>query len=187
MKRQIFTLANQLTLFRLALIPFFALTILNRQYRWGLGLLLAAGLSDLLDGMLARRLEQRTPLGAYLDPIADKLLLSTSFIVLAVEGDVPWALTILVLGRDVLIVTIAVVIIVGAGFRPFPPSVYGKVTTTVQVLTVFAAVLAELGPPAPLLSAKDGLVWLTAGLTVVSGLHYAWRTGKMLPDIPTRS
>jgi cardiolipin synthase len=186
MKRQIFTLANQLTFFRLALIPFFALAILNRKYGCGLGLLVAAGLSDLLDGMLARRLQQRTPLGAYLDPIADKLLLSTAFLVLAVEGDVPWTLTVLVLSRDVLILTIAVVVIIGAGYRPFPPSLYGKATTVAQLLTVFAAVLAELGPPAALLRAKDGLLWLTAALTILSGLHYAYRTGRLISELPTK-
>jgi len=184
MNRQIFTLANQLTIFRLVLIPFLALAILNRAYGWGLAVLGAAALTDLLDGMLARGLSQRTPLGAYLDPIADKLLLSTSFVVLAIERNLPWALTVLVLGRDVLILVIAGVILLVSGFRPFPPSVYGKATTTAQVLTVMVVVLAEVFAEPWLLGTKQFLIWLTAALTVLSGLHYAWRTGKMLPEIP---
>ncbi|MBI2956816.1 MAG: CDP-alcohol phosphatidyltransferase family protein [Acidobacteria bacterium] len=187
MKPRIFTLANQFTLLRLVLIPFFALALLDGSYGWALALLVAAGASDLLDGALARWLEQRTPLGAYLDPIADKLLLSTSFVVLAVNGDVPWALTVLVLMRDVLIVAIAVAILVGVGYRPFPPSVYGKTCTTAQVVTVFVVVLVEVTRAAWLLETKRWLLWVTAALTIASGVHYALRTGKMLPEIASKS
>src|SRR3989304_2451408 len=154
MKQPIFTFANQLTLLRLLLIPFFALSILAGNYGWGVGgvggargRVVGAGLTDFFDGLLARRLEQRTPLGAMLDPIADKLLLSTSFIVLAVSGAVPWWLSILVLSRDFLILAVALAITIGAGFRPFPPSLYGKACTTVQILTVFVVLLVE-GLPA---------------------------------------
>lgn len=181
MKQPIFTLANQLTLLRLLLIPFFALAILGGNYGWGLGLLVAAGLTDFLDGLLARRLEQRTPLGATLDPIADKLLLSTAFIVLAVGGAVPWWLSILVLSRDFLILAVALAIIVGAGFRSFRPSLYGKACTTVQILTVLVVVLVELLPAAGLAGVKQFLLWLTAALTLVSGVHYAYWTSKQVP------
>lgn len=186
MRRQIFTLANQLTFVRLAVIPFFGMAILNGEYGWGLGLLVGAGLSDTLDGMLARWLKQRTPLGAYLDPIADKLLLTTAFVVLAVRGNVAWPLTVLVLGRDVLIVAIALVIMIGAGYRPFLPSVYGKACTVVQTLTVIVVVLAEVVPRGEVLWAKGLLLWLTATLTILSGVHYAYRTAKMLPQIPSK-
>lgn len=186
MSSQIFTLANQLTLLRLAVIPFFALAILDGDYSWGLGLLLAAGVSDALDGILARSLKQRTALGAYLDPIADKLLLSTAFVVLAIKGNVPWTLSILVLGRDVLIVSIGLVIILAAGFRPFLPSLYGKVCTATQVLTVLLVVLAVVVSHPALHWARDVLLWLTAVLTVLSGVHYAWRTGKTLSEIPSK-
>ncbi|MFQ5778584.1 MAG: CDP-alcohol phosphatidyltransferase family protein [Terriglobia bacterium] len=186
MTQRVFTLANQLTLLRMALIPFFAVALLSEHNGWAMGLLLAAGASDLLDGMLARRLQQRTSVGAYLDPIADKLLLSTAFIVLAIRGQVPWEVSIIVLGRDVLILAIGLVIIVGAGFRPFPPSVYGKACTTAQVVTVFLVVLTLLAPYRLLLSVKAGLLWLTVALTVVSGVHYAYRTGKVLPAAPSK-
>ncbi|HKZ52124.1 MAG TPA: CDP-diacylglycerol--glycerol-3-phosphate 3-phosphatidyltransferase [Candidatus Acidoferrales bacterium] len=184
MKQPIFTFANQLTLLRLLLIPFFALSILAGNYGWGLGLLVVAGLTDFFDGLLARRLEQRTPLGAMLDPIADKLLLSTSFIVLAVSGAVPWWLSILVLSRDFLILAVALAITIGAGFRPFPPSLYGKACTTVQILTVFVVLLVEVLPAAGLVGIKQFLLWLTAALTVASGVHYAYRTSKLVPGAP---
>lgn len=187
MSRQFLTLANQLTLVRLALIPFFVVAVLNRRYGWGLAVLLAAGLSDALDGLLARVLKQRTPLGAYLDPIADKLLLSTAFVILAIQGDVPWTVSVLVLGRDVLILAVALAIIIGAGWRPFPSSVYGKISTVTQVLTVGVVVLARVWPHGAVVWAKDVLIWLTVAITLASGIHYAWRTGKVLPDIPPKA
>lgn len=185
MKQRIFTLANQLTLLRLALIPFFVLAIRGGQYGWALALLVVAGASDSLDGLLARWLKQRTPLGAYLDPIADKLLLSTAFVVLATQGMVPWTLSILVLSRDVLIIAIAAVIIIGAGFRPFAPSVYGKACTTTQVVTVIVVVGFNVMPHEVLEWLRGLLLWLTAAITLLSGVHYAYRTGKMLPEIPS--
>jgi cardiolipin synthase len=103
-----------------------------------------AALTDGMDGLLARSLNQKTALGAYLDPIADKLLLSSSFVVLAFEGQIRWWLTILVLGRDVLILTTAAVILVAGGYRRFPPSIYGKITTTVQILLVFTVLAAAV-------------------------------------------
>ena len=181
MKQQIFTLANQLTLLRLLLIPFFAVAVLTGHYGWALGLLVAAALTDFFDGLLARRFEQRTPLGATLDPVADKLLLSTSFVVLAARGAVPWWLSILVLGRDALILVTALAFILGAGFRTFPPTLLGKTCTAVQVVTVVVVVAAEVFLAEPLQWAKELLLWLTAGLTVLSGLHYAYRMGKLLP------
>ena len=179
MKSQIFTWANQFTLLRLGLIPFFAVAVLEGRYHWALSLLVVAGVSDALDGLLARWLKQRTALGAYLDPITDKLLLSTAFVVLAVRGDIPWTLSVLVLGRDVLMVVVAGVIVVAAGFRPFPPSIYGKGCTAVQMLTVLAVVLGRVWPPAE--ESWRVLLWLTAVLTVLTGVHYAYQTGKVLP------
>ncbi len=136
--------------------------------------------------MLARWLKQRTPLGAYLDPMADKLLLSTSFVFLAIRGEVPWTLSILVLGRDVLIVAIASAIILGAGFRPFQPSLYGKATTATQVVTVFVVVLLNLWSPGWLEWSRNLLLWLTAAVTLLSGVHYALQTGRVLPEIPPK-
>ena len=114
MKSRIFTVPNQLTFLRLGFLPLFIILIFYRHYSWALAVLLVSGLTDTFDGVLARSLNQRTALGAYLDPIADKLLLSSSFVVLALEGQVRWWLTILVLGRDVLILTTATVILLTA-------------------------------------------------------------------------
>ncbi|MFQ5695258.1 MAG: CDP-alcohol phosphatidyltransferase family protein [Terriglobia bacterium] len=186
MRRQFFTFANQLSLLRLLLIPFFVVLVLGARYGWALALLLVAGASDLRDGMLARWLEQRTPLGAYLDPVADKLLLSSAFVALAIQAQVPWTLTILVLSRDILIIVVALVIILGAGFFPMPPSRFGKACTLAQVITVLVVVVAAWRPAGMLLTAKEALLWLTGVLTVLSGVHYAYRIGKILPELPPK-
>ena len=140
MQGPIWTVPNQITLLRLGFLPFFLILISYEQYRWALLVLVAAGLSDGIDGLLARKLNQRSPLGAYLDPIADKLLLSSSFIILAFKQKLAWWLTIIVLSRDVLILMVAVVILLISGYRPFPPSIYGKLTTALQILLVFMVV-----------------------------------------------
>lgn len=173
MRGPIFTVPNQLTFLRLAFLPFFIIFIYYNKYGYALGILIAAGLSDLLDGLLARRLDQKSELGAYLDPIADKLLLSSSFFLLALKDQFDWWLTILVLSRDVLILIAAAVILAVFGYRPLPPSIFGKATTFAQILLVFAALLAAViqWPSAEML--RDTLVYVVAGLTVFSGLHYS--------------
>ena len=187
MRQQIFTLANQFTLLRLALIPFFALAVLDRRYGLALVVFIVAGVSDTLDGTLARRLNQRTAVGAYLDPLADKLLLSTAFVVLALEKNVPWALTILVLARDIIILAIAAVIIIATGSHPVRPSVYGKACTVTQIATVLAVLLVAVVRQGWLVWTQGLLLWLTAALTVVSGLHYAYQVGRILPQLPSES
>src|SRR3981081_2133103 len=136
MRVRIWTVPNQITLLRLGFLPIFLILISYERYRWRLAVLVAAGLSDGIDGLLARKLNQRSPLGAYLDPIADKLLLSSSFIILAFKQKLTWWLTIIVLSRDVLILMVAVVILLLSCYRPFPPSIYGKLTTGLQILLV---------------------------------------------------
>ena len=136
MPSRILTVPNQLTFLRLAFLPVFLIAIEYERYDLALGILVAAGVSDALDGVLARGLNQRTPLGAYLDPIADKLLLSSSYFILALKGKIAWWLTILVLGRDVLILVACAVILITVGYRPFPPSIWGKATTFFEILLV---------------------------------------------------
>src|SRR2546425_4048587 len=121
MRGRIWTVPNQITLLRLGFLPFFLILISYEHYRWALLVLILAALSDACDGLIARKFNQRSSLGAFLDPIADKLLLSSSFIILAMEKKLAWWLTILVLSRDVLILIVAVVIILISGNRPFPP------------------------------------------------------------------
>jgi len=180
--KKLFTFANQLTFLRLGLIPFFVLAVLGRHFGWALALLLAAAVTDFFDGLLARWLKQRSALGATLDPIADKLLLSTSFVVLAISGDIPWWITILVLSRDVLILGVALAMTIGAGFRRFSPSLYGKLCTGVQVLTVLVVVLVEVVPDERLGWLKLGLLLLTVGFTVLSGFHYGYRTSRWMSE-----
>lgn len=173
MRTDFFTVPNQLTFLRLAFLPLFLGLVLYDRYEWALVVLLLAGGSDGLDGLLARRLNQRTALGAYLDPIADKMLLSSSFLVLALKGKIRWWLTILVLGRDVMMLTAAAVIILVVGYRPFPPTIYGKLTTTVQILLVFATLTAAAFPGLGFMPVHVALKYLVAGLTAFSGLHYS--------------
>src|ERR1700675_4930332 len=117
MASRVFTVPNQLTFLRLGFLPFFIISIHYHRYDIALAVLIVAGLTDGLDGLLARSLNQKTVLGAYLDPIADKLLLSSSFLVLAFKKQLAWWLTIIVLSRDVLILIVAVVILLVSGYR----------------------------------------------------------------------
>jgi cardiolipin synthase len=173
MANRIFTVPNQLTFLRLGFLPLFIILVFYRRYGWALGILIVSGLTDTFDGLLARSLNQKTSLGAYLDPIADKLLLSSSFVVLAFNGQIRWWLTILVLGRDILILTTAVVILLTAGYRTFPPSIYGKITTTLQIFLVFTVLAALVFPFHALGVIRQGLVYIVAAFTVFSGFHYS--------------
>src|SRR5216683_108845 len=180
MQGRIWTVPNQITLLRLGFLPIFLILISYEQYRWALAVLVIAGLSDGIDGLLARRLNQRSSLGAYLDPIADKLLLSSSFVILAFKKKIAWWLTIMVLSRDVLLLTVAIVIILIAGYRAFPPSILGKFTTAFQIILVFAIVLAEAYPNLQLASANRALIYLVAALTTLSGFHYSFSIARKL-------
>src|ERR1700687_723963 len=180
MRRRIWTVPNQITFLRLGIIPFFIILISYEQYRWALLVLVLAGLSDGVDGLLARKLHQRSALGAYLDPLADKLLLSSSFLILAFKGKIAWWLSIIVLGRDLLILVVAAVIILIQGYRPFPPSLLGKATTFFQIVLVFGAVFSA-GYPGPAVSEINRLLaYLVAALTTVSGFHYSFTTARRL-------
>ncbi len=180
MANRIFTVPNQLTFLRLGFLPLFIILVFYRRYGWALGILIFSGLTDTFDGLLARSLNQKTSLGAYLDPIADKLLLSSSFVVLAFNGQLRWWLTILVLGRDILILTTAVVILLTAGYRAFPPTFYGKLTTTLQIFLVFAVLAAAVFHWPLFILARRVLVYLVAGFTVFSGFHYSVVVARQL-------
>ncbi len=136
-RRRIFTVPNQITLLRLGFLPVFLSLIAYQRYRWALLVLVVAGMTDAIDGLLARKLNQHSSLGAYLDPIADKLLLSSSFVILAYKTRIAWWTTIIVLSRDILILTVAIVIILISGYRPFPPSILGKLTTLFEIVFGF--------------------------------------------------
>lgn len=178
--RVILSVPNQLTFLRLAFLPFLIISISYQRYDWALGVLLAAAISDALDGILARRLHQKTAVGAYLDPIADKLLLSSSFLMLAVEHKIRWWLAIIVLGRDVLILTAAVVILLAVGYVAFPPSIWGKLTTAFQILMVFMVIVLALVENPVLQMVRHVFAWVVGGLTIFSGLHYSFTVAKRL-------
>jgi cardiolipin synthase (CMP-forming) len=180
MKGRIWTVPNQITFLRLGFLPFFLILIAYDHYRWALLVLVVAGLSDGIDGLLARSLNQRSALGAYLDPIADKLLLSSSFIILAFKNQLAWWLTIIVLSRDVLILIVAVVILLVSGYRPFPPSIYGKLTTAAEIVLVFLVVLGAAYPNHRLNGPNHFLVYAVTVLSIVSSIHYSFTTTRHL-------
>src|SRR3981081_4511861 len=182
MASRIFTVPNQLTFLRLGFLPFFIISIHYRRYGVALAVLIIAALTDGLDGLLARSLNQKTALGAYLDPIADKLLLSSSVVVLALNRKISWWLATLVLSRDILLLTSAAVILVVVGYRPFPPSVFGKLTTMLQILLVFAVVLLAVTEWPWLQFVRMILGYLVAGFTVFSGFHYSVVVSRRLSE-----
>jgi len=173
MSSRILTVPNQLTFLRLAFIPFFIIAIKYGRYEAALAILMIAALSDGFDGLLARELNQRSPLGAYLDPIADKLLLSSSYFVLALKAKIPWWLAILVLGRDVLILVACAVILLTIGYRPFPPSIFGKANTFFEVLLVVVALVAAIWSNDALFLLKHVCGYCVAAFVILSGLHYS--------------
>jgi cardiolipin synthase (CMP-forming) len=179
-KNQFWTAPNQITLLRLIFIPFVIITVFDGQWTWALGLLIAAALSDALDGLLARVLQQQTMLGQYLDPIADKLLLSSLFLVLSFVKKVPWKYTILVFSRDLCIVATAVVLYATVGFRDFRPSIYGKLSTASQIAAIFFVVLAQVWRVPSVLYLEKFFLYATFTFATISGVHYVLITGHRL-------
>jgi cardiolipin synthase len=165
---------NLLTLARICLAPFLVAAILERKFELGFVLFVIAGLTDALDGTLARILKQRTDLGHYLDPVADKLLLSTLFLVLLHEGLMPTTVTVLVFGRDVGILLVAAILYAAVGRREFKPSVFGKANTIAQVSAVAAVILHQLTNADWVVVFRTLALDATIAFTVISGLHYAW-------------
>jgi cardiolipin synthase (CMP-forming) len=171
---------NQLTFVRLCMVPFLVIAILDGHYRTAAALFFLAGITDGLDGLLARLLRQQTLLGQYLDPVADKLLLSTVFLVLNHQGLISRRVTVLVFGRDLGILVVSAILYVAIGMRDFRPSIFGKANTLAQIIGVCMVLVSQFYAPRPLVALRDGSLEATAALTVVSGLHYAWRVGRRL-------
>jgi cardiolipin synthase len=180
------TAPNLLTLLRICLAPFLVAAILERHFALSFGLFVAAGLTDALDGLLARILKQRTLLGEYLDPVADKLLLSTLFLVLMHMTLIPVTVTVLVFGRDVGILVVAAILYAATGRREFSPSLFGKANTLAQVAAVAAVLLHQLTAAQWVADSRTVALDATMTLTVASGLHYAWiaarRVGAQTPN-----
>ncbi|WP_348263959.1 CDP-alcohol phosphatidyltransferase family protein [Telmatobacter sp. DSM 110680] len=179
------TAPNLLTVIRICLAPLLVAAILENRFGLSFALFVAAGLTDALDGLLARVLKQRTVLGQYLDPIADKLLLSTLFLVLMYKGLMPTTVTVLVFGRDVGILLVAAVLYAVVGRREFGPSIFGKANTVAQVMAVAVVLLHQMVTAQWVVVLRLVALDATIGLTVASGLHYAWLIASHRSSIST--
>ncbi len=177
---QLFTAPNQLTLLRMVFLPLIVINLVERHHVWALLLFVLAGLSDALDGFLARLLHQATTLGQYLDPIADKLLLSTTFLVLSILHQIPWKYTVLVFSRDISILLASAVLYTIAGLRDFSPSIFGKANTFAQVAAVFFVLLLEVYPVEWVAIVRLTFLHATFGFTIISALHYVYLVGIRL-------
>jgi cardiolipin synthase len=169
------TLANQVTLFRMLLIPAFVILVVYGHLGWALIVFATAGITDAVDGLLARRSGQKTSLGAWLDPMADKLLLVTTFVVLTLPGlglanRLPIWLTVLIISRDVVIVLTVAIVNLAVGRRTFRPSIYGKIATATYIVTAVVAMLFNYLRYHSVL--VDILVYASAAITLISSLHY---------------
>jgi cardiolipin synthase len=176
------TLPNFITLFRMALAPFFVLAVNDHDFRLAAWIFIICGATDFLDGWLARILHARSRLGAYLDPIADKLLLTVGFVILTIpqgqEVTIPLWLAILALFRDFLIMLVALILYVVEGIRTFPPSILGKTTTFMHVVTLWMVLVANITQvPSAVMTA---CFYISFGLVIASGFNYLYRASKSI-------
>jgi cardiolipin synthase len=178
-KHQFFTTPNQLTLARLFFIPFINICIVEHRFPTALILVIVAGLSDGLDGLAARLLHQKTRLGEYLDPIADKLLLSSLFLVLSFTHLIAWRYTVMVFSRDLAILVISALLYT-VGLRDFRPGIFGKINTACQIAAVFFTLLATLNSSPWIWMTKKILLYSVFAFTLASAVHYVVLTGQRL-------
>lgn len=178
-------LPNGLTLLRVLLAPAIVIQLLYDATGAALLTFLLAGLTDALDGFFARSRRQRTELGRVLDPLADKALLGTAFVTLGVLGDLPLWLVIIGVSRDTILVVGSLILYIQVGRLGNPPSLLGKVTTLLQLVTVLLAMGVDLRPS--LQPALGPVVWTTAAATVLSGLHYIVQGARQLNAGPAAS
>jgi cardiolipin synthase len=172
---------------RLFIIPFLVIEILDGNYRIALALFILAGISDAMDGLLARWLSQKTTLGQYLDPIADKLMLSTLFVVLTHVGMIPQYVTVLVFSRDAGILLISTLLFVIGALRDFRPSLLGKLNTLVQIMGLLAVLCQKIFVSAHLATARDLLVRAIAVLAPLSAAQYAWIVFRRMNTPPAQT
>jgi cardiolipin synthase len=185
-----FTFANQLTFLRLIAIPFFIIALLTNRPGIALALFAAAAVTDAFDGLIARYLRQTTALGAFLDPAADKLLMTAAFICLTIPdhpkllpdyvaaNHVPIQLTILTISRDTFIILTSIILYLVYGITKFPPTIWGKITTFAEMATISIFLVENVrGDPSTIV---DYAVWITLALVVGSGFHYIYRCSVMI-------
>jgi cardiolipin synthase len=176
------TIPNFLSLLRMGLVPLFIIAVIDGEVRKALLIFVAAGVTDALDGLIARLANQRSLLGAYLDPIADKLLLTSAYVVLAIPqlnhgAPIPIWVTVVVLSRDLMIVVMALVVYLAAGVRRFPPSLLSKINTVVQVAAVVLVLVSSIWPRIEPIAST--LVYAVALLTLASGIDYVVRANRL--------
>ena len=195
MASKVVTVPNLLTVVRMALIPVFVGALYYQRFGWALAVFVAAGLTDGLDGLFARRFNQYSQLGQILDPIADKLLLVTSFVTLSMPSvmepsalvqphprhlPIPFWVTAAVISRDIFIIVGAAAINVVTGFRGFRPSRLGKVNTVVQIGAIVLVLVAAVFPP---LRGYLPTVYTTVfSFAVISGVHYVFWAAKLMNE-----
>jgi cardiolipin synthase (CMP-forming) len=182
----VMTVANQLTLSRMLLIPAFVILVVYGHLGWALIVFAVAGATDALDGLIARRSGQKSSLGAWLDPMADKLLAISTFIVLTMPGlglqnRLPIWLTVMIISRDVVIVATVAIVNLAIGRRTFRPSIYGKIATATYMLTAVAAMFFNyLGYHSIIV---DLFIYASLAITLISSLHYIRHAARII-DAP---
>ncbi len=174
----VLTTANQLTILRIVFVPVFIILLAYHELGWALGTFVAAGITDVLDGLIARRFGQKTSIGAALDPLADKLLMTSSILILSLPqmefmNVIPRWLMILIMFRDVFIVMVSLIVVLMVGWRVFTPSPYGKASTVMQVLTVFGILYSNWRHTT--IPELQIVFYMTGLMTAFSGLHYLVR------------
>jgi len=179
---------NLLTLLRIFLVPFLIVAVLERRFELAFALFLVAAFTDALDGLLARWLSQRTMLGQYLDPVADKLMLSSLFLVLTWMRILEPRVAILVFGRDIGMLLTAVILYATTNLRDFHPSLLGKANSFSQVMAIVLVLLDLIYTRPWVNTARVVMLDATIFLTVASGFHYAWvasqRIGQLADSEP---
>ena len=179
------TLANQLTILRVVLIPAFVLLVVYGKLGAALTVFVIAGATDAFDGLVARWTKHPTSLGAWLDPMADKLLLVTTFIVLTIPSipltnHLPIWLTVTVISRDVVIVGVVAIVNLAVGPRTFRPSIWGKAATAMFILTSVAVMFFNYRHEMSLV--VDAGIWLSLALTLISSGHYFFKLRRLINE-----
>jgi len=178
------TTANQLTILRIVFVPLFIILLAYKEVGWAFGTFIIAGITDVLDGIIARRFGQKTSIGAVLDPLADKLLMTSSIVILALpqmqfHNTIPQWLMIVIIFRDAFILLVSVLVVLMVGWRVFTPSIYGKASTVMQVFTVLLVLYANWQHLA--VQELTIVFYMTGLMTAFSGIHYLVRTLRQWP------
>ncbi len=179
------TYANQLTILRMVFVPCIVILLIYGHPKSATILFLLAGITDGLDGLIARKLQQKTVLGSFLDPMADKILLTAAFVTLTIPSlplalHIPTWLTVLTISRDMIIAVSVLIIHLQTQHSNFPPTLLGKGTTAVQLLLVGVCMIANFETARPVFAVFPYVTYTTLAFTLASGLHYAYKSVKLI-------